>query len=1094
MTVLCIETSTSVCSAAICKDGKPVKQCICRDGSNHARLLPRYIEELLSFAREQSLSVEAVVLSEGPGSYTGLRIGTSTAKGLCYGLDVPLIPVPTLDVLCEAFRNTDRFAGSVQPTDRLCPMIDARRMEVYTSDTNGKARAVVVESDESLLPSGESGLAISDCYYFGDGAAKCRTVLSKPNWHYIPDIVPEAQYMGALIADRPQLTANEIAYYEPYYLKEFVAAPSHVKGLKVVAMIGLILSGLLFFSCSTQKNTWATRSFHQTKVKYNILYNGNVAYEEGLKAIRDANTDDYTHVLHLYPVSNHAAAEAGKSQMDRTIDKCRKCIKLHSIKAKPKRDPKKAGDPNYKLWLQSEEFNQNMDDAWLRLGQAEFHKGDFLGAVSTFNYIINHYQNDPDMVAQCQLWIARAYAEMGWQYEAEDMLNRVQIDALSRKHARLYSAVKADVLLHGEHYHEAIPFVKIAMPYEKRKIYRPRFAYVLGQLYEKDNNSAEAIQSYKYVIRMAPPNEMDFNARIRMAELGGRNSLRKLRTMSKQTKYKDRLDQIFGTMGNIYLTQKDTAKALEMYEKAIAEATQAGTAKAAVLVRAGDLYFEQRAYVNAQPCYREAVTILTAESEEYARVQKRSEVLDELIVSYTQAQLQDSLQRLGQMTEEEQRAIVDKIIADLIEAEKQDSTKQADEARAIARGDDGPRSVNTANMLGGGGAQKGEWYFYNPQLVKQGQQEWRRKWGNRVLEDNWRRQNKQVMMSDDMSAPLNDENDSTMLATDSATTVRQTLETDVHKPEYYLQQIPRTAQDYALSDSLWREAMVDLYYIYRDKLEDEAQAQETLRQLDERFGTHPSVLAIHEDENMRALRHDEAYIARMRRMMEEQDSLYAVTYKAYTKGEYATVKANKRYAQTEFPQSRLMPRFLFLNAVSVARTEGQEAFVAELQGLVEQYGTTELGTMAKDMLAMLGQGMESQKGGATSSLADMRGQVDTGDDKDDKAAEQQWSEDRKQPSVAVLIMPTADEEALNELLYEVALFNFSQFLIRDFDLQKMPVWGSGCALRVSGFADMDEAEWWIGLIQKNADMQSVLQNIQIKAVTEVNLPLIVGKT
>lgn len=844
---------------------------------------------------------------------------------------------------------------------------------------------------------------------------------------------------------------------------------------------------MILSSCSTTKNTWATRSFHQTKVKYNILYNGNVAYEEGLKSIRDANSDDYSRILYLYPVSNHQAAEASKTQMDKTIEKCRKCIKLHSIKAKPKRDPKKSNDPEYKIWLQSEEFNKNMSLAWIRLGEAEFHKGDFLGAVSTFNYIINHYQNDPDMIAQCQLWVARSYAEMGWQYEAEDMLNRVQIDALSRKHAKLYSAVKADVLLKGAHYHEAIPFVKIAMPNEQRKIYRPRFAYVLGQLYEMEGNKSDAVHAYKYVVRMAPPTEMEFNARLRIAELGGRNSLRQLRTMSKQSKFKDRLDQIYGAMGNVYLNDKDTLKALEMYEKAIAESTQAGAAKAAVLVKAGDLYYERQDYVHAQPCYREAVTILTAENEEYARVQKRSEVLDELIVAYTQVQLQDSLQRLGRMTEEEQKAIVDQIIADLIKAEKEDSTRQADEARARLRDDDGPRSVNTANMLGGGGAQKGEWYFYNPQLIKQGQQEWRRKWGNRPLEDNWRRQNKQAVAA----YPGEDypEGDSTMLAADSTQQSRPVLETDNHKPAYYLQQIPRTLQDYELSDSLWREAMIDLYYIYRDKVEDEDLAEETLRELVERFTGHPSLDKIFEDKKLRALRDDPEYIAKMRKMLDEQDSLYAQTYAAYTKGQFAQVKANKQYAETNFPQSKLMPRFLFLNAVATARSEGQEAFVTALQEVVTQYPETELGAMAKDMLAMLGQGMESQQGGSTGSLADMRGQVEE-EKTDTAAAEQQWSEDRKQPSVVLLILPKADEEALNNLLYEVALFNFSQFLIRDFDLQEMPVFGSGCALRISGFADLDEAEWWVGLVEKNADMQSVLDGVQIKAVTEVNLPLI----
>ena len=104
------------------------------------------------------------------------------------------------------------------------------------------------------------------------------------------------------------------------------------KHIQVSRLIILGLAVASFVSCSTQKNTWATRSFHQTKVKYNILYNGNIAYEEGLKAIRDANTDDYSRVLYLYPVSNHTAAQAATSQMDKTIDKCRKCIKLHSIK------------------------------------------------------------------------------------------------------------------------------------------------------------------------------------------------------------------------------------------------------------------------------------------------------------------------------------------------------------------------------------------------------------------------------------------------------------------------------------------------------------------------------------------------------------------------------------------------------------------------------------------------------------------------------------------------------------------------------------------------------------------------------------------
>ena len=245
MTILCIETSTSVCSAAVCIDGEPSKQCINYEGSNHARLLPLYIEQLLHYARENALSIDAVALSEGPGSYTGLRIGTSTAKGICYGLNIPLIPVPTLEILKIAAKEKITNHHSPITNYTLIPMIDARRMEVYTMIGN-ETKAVVVENEESLtndqLPMTNDRVV----YYFGDGAEKCSKIFTKSNWHYIPDIVPEAQYVGVLAEQfiknqspetkliapsRQRITNHQLAYYEPYYLKEFIAAPSHVKGL-----------------------------------------------------------------------------------------------------------------------------------------------------------------------------------------------------------------------------------------------------------------------------------------------------------------------------------------------------------------------------------------------------------------------------------------------------------------------------------------------------------------------------------------------------------------------------------------------------------------------------------------------------------------------------------------------------------------------------------------------------------------------------------------------------------------------------------------------------------------------------------------------
>ena len=227
MNILCIETSTRICSAALCVDGIAIEQCICREEANHAQLLPVYIERLLRVAKEKGLSVHAVGLSEGPGSYTGLRIGTSMAKGLCYGLHVPLIPIPTLHLLAFAAQQILHPTSEISHVI-LCPMIDARRMEVYTLDLEGQARAVVVENEDSLYTGTE------EVYYFGDGAAKCQTVLTKPNWHYLQDIVPEARYLGAMAEQKwaDGYRGADVAYFEPFYLKDFIPAQSHVKGLK----------------------------------------------------------------------------------------------------------------------------------------------------------------------------------------------------------------------------------------------------------------------------------------------------------------------------------------------------------------------------------------------------------------------------------------------------------------------------------------------------------------------------------------------------------------------------------------------------------------------------------------------------------------------------------------------------------------------------------------------------------------------------------------------------------------------------------------------------------------------------------------------
>lgn len=880
----------------------------------------------------------------------------------------------------------------------------------------------------------------------------------------------------------------------------------------IIYILLLCAYATMHTACSTQKNTWASRSFHQTKTKYNIYYNGSISFAEGEDAIREANEDDYSTILNLYPVSNHEAAKAATSQMDRTIEKCRKCIKLNSIKARPKvNQEKRRKDPEYKAWLEQEEFNNQMGKAWLLLGKAEFHKGDFLGSISTFNYIARHYAYDKDIVAQCQLWSARAYAELGWLYEAEDVLRKVQVDHLSKNSAPLYSAVSADILLKTKQYDAAIPFVKIAVKNEDRRGNRPRFYYVLGQLYQVQGDKSAARNAYKRVLDLQPDNEMEFNARLQQSQLEDdiQKSINILQKMAQLDKHKNRLDQIYGTIGDIYLEHEDTTKALEYYEKGIESSTENGINKAVVLVNAGDIYYKQRDYVKASPCYKEATQILSVENEQYARIQRRSETLDELVVEHNIVVLQDSLQRLAALSEEEQLKVVEKIIADLIQAEKDEAERLAQAERA-AENDNGPRSVNTQNMLGGGGS--GAWYFYNPQLMRSGKQTFRTQWGNRILEDNWRRLSKASTSSSFMATEEEIPEDS-ITNEETISKAEQTAEIDDHKPAFYLQQIPKTAEDIERSNQQIADALYNMVYIYRDRVGDQALSDATFQEYCRRFPTNERLVELYYMQYLTALKNQnnadaeqyrkaiiqqfpeskEAtivsqpdYFERLKKMSAEQDSLYENTYYNYQDNNFAVVKANKQYAEEHYPLTPLMPRFLFLNAIAVAKTEGQEAFTQELQDMVTRYPDNELTAMAKDMIALMGQGAESQASIGT-SLQDRR-TVETTENIEEGDSVLAFSTETNMASIVLMIVPN-NEKILNTLLYQVALYNFSQFMIKDFDLKQIPLFSQGqSALQVSGFDTLEEAKWYQKMLQKNSELMNWLNSNQgqIIPITEEN--------
>lgn len=277
-----------------------------------------------------------------------------------------------------------------------------------------------------------------------------------------------------------------------------------LKNIKIHIVFLLAASSLLA-GCSTSKNTPMTRRFHAMTTKFNIAFNGNQSFKEGLESIEKANKDDYSQLLYLNPISNNSNASAATSNMNRVIEKSRKAIKLHSIKKKPKKDYSRIRDSEYMAFYNQNEFNPELKKSWIQLGQAEFYKGDFLGASGTFSFITRHYESTPEMVQKAKIWMARAYSELDWLYEADNILRKIKPEALFESNRTLHAVTVADLLIKQEQYRQAVSHLKKAITLEKDRKKRIRYSFVMAQLLERTDNKQEATDYYTQVLKSTPP-------------------------------------------------------------------------------------------------------------------------------------------------------------------------------------------------------------------------------------------------------------------------------------------------------------------------------------------------------------------------------------------------------------------------------------------------------------------------------------------------------------------------------------------------------------------------------------------------------------
>jgi len=726
-------------------------------------------------------------------------------------------------------------------------------------------------------------------------------------------------------------------------------------GFLIIILIGITS----IYSCSTKKNTFTRRTYHNLTAHYNAYWNGNESFKEGLRTLDKNVKDNYTVVLPVYKYGNKQDAQSIFPNMDRAIEKSSKVIQRHS------------------MYFSRKEWVKWIDDSYLLIGKSYLYKKEFSSARRTFEFVTNRFSKE-DSRYEAELWLARTYNQNGEFEKAESMLDNlnssIKKGTAPAKLEKEFVKVFANYYILQQKYGESIQYLERAIELSSRKKDKNRLRFILAQVYQELGELEQAADLYQLVIRKNPSYEMAFNAKINLAKTYDAKSsnrsmiVKKLNKMLKDDKNEEYRDQIYFALAEIYLKDNQLKKGIEFLTLSVSTSVSNDYQKAISSLKLAEIHFNQPDYSLAQAYYDTAMQFLPQEYPNYEEIKEKTEVLTDLIVNLQAIEVQDSLQRLANMPEEERNKIFDVIIKEIAEEEARLAEEERERRQSLSMLEQTNRQQNRSMQ------QSGSWYFSNPQSVSFGYSEFTKKWGRRKLEDLWRLSSKQIMNFDEEEDELA-ENDS--IPADSTVIAK---ETDPKKREFYLQDLPLTEEKIAESQAIIEEALYNMGYIYKDGLKDNEKSTESFEKLVEGFPENEHLLQVYYQlyknwEEVPDLEKAEYYKNLIVRDFPESDyakiivdpnynlvleaqrnaaaNLYQNTYQAFMNNQYYMVINNYNIAYEKYPDDKLISKFEFLKAMSLGKVQDLDTLAVSLQMLVDSFPNSEITPLAQDILARL---------------------------------------------------------------------------------------------------------------------------------------------
>ena len=884
------------------------------------------------------------------------------------------------------------------------------------------------------------------------------------------------------------------------------------------------LAVMTVIGCSTQKNTSASRWWHSFNARYNTYYNGSLAYIDASLEKENGNKDNFTEMLPLYTVGNKASRELGKGNFDRAIEKCQKAIKLHSIKKRPEWNKSRKKNAKDIEWLNRREYNPFLWKAWLLMGRSQFMKGSFDEAASTFAYMSRLYATQPAIYGKARAWLARCYVEQDWLYDAEDVITKIKRDSLNWRAQKDWDYTYADYYIRTGRYQEAIPYLRKVIKHEGRRKQRAREWYLMGQLQTAVGNRQAAYKAYRSVIRQQPPYELEFNARIAMTEVMAtgkwKQMVGRLKRMARNDNNKEYLDQVYYAIGNIYMNQKDTVQAIAAYEKGNAKSTRNGIEKGVLLLTLGDIYWAKEDFSNARRCYGEAIGLLDKDRKDYKQLSDRSKILDELVPHTDAVHLQDSLQALAKMSEKDRNAAIDRVIEALKKKEKEERDAQAEaEAQRVQAQNGGSANADQRNNITNNTQQKKDaiWYFYNPMAVSQGKATFQKLWGKRENVDDWQRVNKTVVAQaqgvEEMTDEMRDSLANVAQMEDSLANVADSAQNDPHKREYYLAQIPFTEEQVEASNLLIMDGLYNAGVIFKDKLDNLVLSEKELRRLADDYPTYehmdnayyhlfllysrmhqPQTAASYleklksgfPDSEWTTLLSDPHFVENSRYGVHLEDSLYAATYDAFKADKFMEVKNNVQISATRFPLGANRDKFIFFDGMAKLNSGDAKGCVDDMKTVVDKYPKSEVSTLAGMIVNGVNAGRKLHGGKFDiSDVWERRAEVMSDSD---SIKTRKFTAERN-VDFSFIIAYQTDSINENQLLFELAKYNFSNFLVRNFEIAREEVEGLE-RMVISGFKSYDEALQYARQLYSNNNILRLTRKARAIIISDSNKELL----